>query len=229
MPGAARPAAALDPDERLEDALPVLDRDARTVVGHVDLDLVAEPPHADAHAVVADGAYFDSFSSSCSRTWRKRASSPMAIERAVGPLPADRVRPEQQAQRLDGLVDRLDGVERGTRQAGQALAADRRQDRIHEPVEPRELVVGGVAPGRGGVRPSRRPRPPPPAGRRRPGRPTAGVRSSWVTTLSSSARAASRAVSSTSRASTSAVSRPFSTMPGEQRGDRRQEVDLVGP
>ena len=42
MPEPRTAAAPLDPHERLEDALPVLDRDARPVVGDVDLDLVAD-------------------------------------------------------------------------------------------------------------------------------------------------------------------------------------------
>ena len=62
--------------------------------------------------------------------------------RLVRAIPADRVRAEEEPQRLDRLVDRLDRVERRARQPGQALATDRRQDRIHEPVEPPELVDG---------------------------------------------------------------------------------------
>ena len=85
---AARPAAPLDPDERLEDALPVLDRDARAVVGDVDLDLVAEPPDRRCSRRRPIGAYFDSFSRSCSRTCRKRASSPMAVDRAGRSAPS---------------------------------------------------------------------------------------------------------------------------------------------
>ena len=121
------------------------------------------------------GAYFDSFSSSCSSTWRNRVSSPTAMCGAGRPLPADRVRAQQEPERLDGLVDRLDRVERRPRQPGQALAADGRQDRVDLAVEPGELVVGGVAPvsavATSGIGVARSP--PRPAGRRRRGRPTA--------------------------------------------------------
>ena len=174
-PGAARPAAALDPDERLEDALPVLARHARAVVGDVDLDLVADPPDADAHALggrrvlrfVLEQLLEDLAEA------RRVADRGHRLVRAV---PADRARPEQEAQRLDRLVDRPDGVERRPRQPGQALAADRREDRIHEAIEPPELLHRGRPPRAGiGVRRRHRPRPSPPrrAGRRRRARPTA--------------------------------------------------------
>ena len=61
-------------------------------------------------------------------------------------LPADRVRTEDQAQRVDGLADGRNGVEWRPRQPGQPLPADRREDRIDESIEPRHLVQRGVMP-----------------------------------------------------------------------------------
>ena len=174
-PGAAAPAAALDPDERLEDALPVLDRDARAVVGDVDLDLVADPPDADAHALGRRRV----LRFVLEQLLEDLAEPRLVADRDQRPgraLPADGARPQQEAQRLDRLVDRLDGVERRPRQPGQALAADRGEDRIDEPVEPAELLDGGVVPVVGSAAsaaPAGRRRPPRPAGRRRPARPTA--------------------------------------------------------
>ena len=75
--------------------------------------------------------------------------------RLVRAVPADRVRAEEQAERLDRVVDRLDGIERRPRQPGQALATDRGEDRIDLAVEPAELVRRGVAPL--GDRPDRAP------------------------------------------------------------------------
>ena len=117
------------------------------------------------------GAYFDSFSRSCSSTCRNRVSSPIASS-AVRALPTDRVGAQQETQRLDDVVDRPDRVERRPRQPGQPLAADRREDRVDQAIEPaswslaasRQLVGVGILP-RGGRRV--------PAGRRRRERPTA--------------------------------------------------------
>ena len=132
--------AALDPDERLEDALPVLDRDARSVVGDVDLDLVARPARCRCSRHRRSAAYFDSFSSSCSRTWRKRVPSPIAIIGSCGRSHRMGCGRSRSRSVLDGLVDRLDRIERRPRQPGQTLAAHRREDRIHEPVQPPQLV-----------------------------------------------------------------------------------------
>ncbi len=77
-------------------------------------------------------------------------SSPIADLRSGRSLPTDRVRAQQEPQGLDRLVDRGDRVERRPRQAGQPVAADRHQDRVHLAVEPGELVVGGRPPRFGG-------------------------------------------------------------------------------
>ena len=152
-PRAATATAPLDPDERLEDALPVLARDAGAVVCDVDLDLVADPPDADAHALGRRRVLrfvleelLEDLPEAC-----------LVADRGHRPgraLPADRARAEEQAQRLDGVVDRRDRIERGARQPGQPLAANGRQDRIDEAVEPPELLHGRGVPGQPGPGPS---------------------------------------------------------------------------
>ena len=96
----------------------------------------------------AVGAYFDSFSRSCSRTCRKRVSSPIATSGSCGRSQRIGCGRKQQPERLDGLVDRRDGIERRPRQPGQPLAADGGEDRIDEAVEPGELVQRGRPPRR---------------------------------------------------------------------------------
>ena len=230
MPGAATPAAALDPDERLEDALPVLDRDARAVVGDVDLDLVAHPPDADAHAFGARGV----------------------LRFVLEQLLEDLAEPRLVADR-DVRVGRADPSGSG---AGEAGAEASRRSRRPPPPHRTGPATGWSAPRRGPRPGSSRPGGPAGrAGRRRrratsaprPGRrplgvaaaasasrstytrtTDSGVRSSWVTTDRSSARAASRAVSWARRASTSAVSRPFSTMPASSAAIvSRNAISLV--
>ena len=115
------------------------------VVGDIDLDLVADPPDADADALVGRGV----LGLVLEKLLEDLAEAGVVADRGhrpVGPVPADRMRAEQETERLHRLVDRLDGIERRTRQPGQSLAADRGEDRVHQPVEPAQLVVGGGAP-----------------------------------------------------------------------------------
>ena len=222
-PGPARSSPPLDPDERLEDALPVLGRDARPVVGDVGADRVALPPHADAHAV-ADRDVLRLVLEQLLEDLLNRAGSPIAISARRRPLPADRVAAEQQPQRLDGVVDGGDRVERVAGEAGQPLAPDRGEDRVDEAVEPRDLLErrrlplpGGRVRG-GGVAEQ---------ARRTPGPPASGVRSSWVTTDIRSARAASSAVSSREAALDLGLEPALLDDPGEQRADRPQQLDVL--
>ena len=66
--------------------------------------------------------------------------------------PPDRAGSQQQRERADGLVDVGHDVERLAPQPGQPLAADRRQDGVHQPVQPRHLVDGARPPALGHLR-----------------------------------------------------------------------------
>src|SRR5262249_34258375 len=118
--------ASLDADEGLEDALPVLDGDARPVVRDVDLDVVADAPDADAPAL-GRGCVFRFVLEQLLEDLAEPALVADRNERSRRALPADRSRPEQEPERLDGLVDGADRVERRARQPRQALAAHGRE------------------------------------------------------------------------------------------------------
>ena len=178
-PRAAAAAATVDPDERLEDALPVLDRDAGSVVGDVGPDRPPGPPDADADAIVGRGVLRLVVEELLEDLLEPRGIADRD-ERLRRALPADRVRAEQQSQRLDGLVDRRDRVERAPGKARQSLAANGREDRVDEVVEPRDLVerrrlplAGGRRVGGRAARAARRtPGPRPAASAARGSRPT---------------------------------------------------------
>ena len=107
-----RERAAVDPNECLEDALPLLARDARSLVGdpHAHVAVVAGTRRCSRRRPV--GAYFDSFSRRCSSTWRKRPRSPRPSDHAFGRDELERVGAEQRRQVVDRLAD--DGAPRRT-------------------------------------------------------------------------------------------------------------------
>ena len=98
----------------------------------------------------AVGAYFDSFSSSCSRTWRKRVSSPTAIIGSCRAVPADRVRAQQRARSVSTVSSTAATTSNGARDSP-VRPSPRTEARIEStrPVEPRQLVDRRVAPGLG--------------------------------------------------------------------------------
>ena len=202
-------------------------RDARAVVGDVDLDLVAEPPDADADAR-PDRRVLRLVLEELLEDLPEARLVADRDDRAVRALPADRVRPEQEPQRLDGLVDRRDRVERRARQArsgprrGPTRGSSRPGGRAATAGRWRRRANLAVAGGGSPVGPARRRR----AGRRRPGRRTAAsaARGSRPT----AARPGRRRARSAGRAAPR--SRPEPALlddPGEQRGDRLEELDLV--
>ena len=94
----------------------------------------------------ADGAYFEFVLEELLEDLAEPGLVTDRGERHGRALPTDRAGAQQQPQRLDGLVDRPDGVERGARQPGQALATDRGEDRIDEAIEAAELFRRGRVP-----------------------------------------------------------------------------------
>ncbi len=122
------------------------------VVGDVDLDLLADPPDPDAHALVGRGVLRLVLEQLLEHLAEPRVVADRHV-RAGRLLPADRVRAQEEPERLDGLVHGGHRIERRPRQPGQPVAADRHQDRVHLAVEPGELVVGRGPPrlGRGRV------------------------------------------------------------------------------
>ena len=132
-------------------SLPIGGEDARPVVGDVDLDLaVPSARRRCCSRPPAPGAYFDSFSRSCSSTWRNRVSSPIAMNEPSGRC--QRMGCGRSRRRSVSTVSSTAATaSNGARDSPVSPSPDRRQDGVDEAVQSRDLVERGRAP-RPGIR-----------------------------------------------------------------------------
>ena len=144
-------------------------------------------------------------------------------------MPAQPVVAQQRPQQLHRLAERLSQVERRARQHAQPLAADRDEDRVHQPVEAADLVDRRVAPvlGRRASRCVRHP-----AGRVgqqvHVGADHGERRAQLVGDHREQLGACLVEGLELAQLSLLLPLQPaFLDDPGQQRGDRRQEVDLL--
>ena len=181
----------------------------------------------------AVGAYFDSFSSSCSRTWRKRVVVADRDVRRRPAAPSGSGAGAAASRSVSTVSSTAATASNGARdRPGQPLAADGHQDRVHEAVEPRELVLGRGPPRLGRWRAVGRA----PTPGRRVGQQVdvdADDRQRRPQLVGHDATAARRGPrrarsAASSRASTSAGQPALLDDPGEQRRDRAEEPDLLG-
>ena len=141
--------ATVDADESLEYGLPLLARHAHPVIRDIGPNLAVVAPRPEADPTAAGGVLrlvFEKVLEDLPET----GFVAQAHQRLRGRAPAQLVRAQEEGEGFDRAGDHLADIERLASESRQPVTANRGEDRVDQPVQPRDLLHRGRAPVVGG-------------------------------------------------------------------------------